>query len=180
MLLCNPKALNGTRPPINCTSTHVHESCILGGEHDRKPVFINCITLHLCESNPITIPACFQFPVCPTFAMTINKSQGQSVRHVGIALCTSHAPCTPGTLLIYQTTQTFPDSPNHLMDKFLTTWQPPLTTCQTVLHPAANPDPDTLDERHCRYISLIPLLCFIHMSCSIMLLLLYKSHVLCS
>ncbi|KIK19419.1 hypothetical protein PISMIDRAFT_63125, partial [Pisolithus microcarpus 441] len=29
-----------------------------------------------------------QFPVCVAFAMTINKSQGQSVQHVGLDLHT--------------------------------------------------------------------------------------------
>jgi len=29
-----------------------------------------------------------QFPVCLVFAMTINKSQGQGVKNVGLDLCT--------------------------------------------------------------------------------------------
>ena len=29
---------------------------------------------------------CCQFPICPAFALTINKAQGQSVRHVGVNL----------------------------------------------------------------------------------------------
>ena len=28
-----------------------------------------------------------QFPVCLAFALTINKAQGQSVKHIGIDLC---------------------------------------------------------------------------------------------
>jgi ATP-dependent DNA helicase PIF1 len=79
---------NGTRLLITCTSTHVLEGHILGGEHDGKPVFIPHITLYSCKSDPTIILACHQFPVHLSFAMTINKSQEQSVRHVGIGLHT--------------------------------------------------------------------------------------------
>ena len=40
------------------------------------------------ESLPIPL-RCRQFPVRLAFAMTINKSQGQSVKHVGLDLRTS-------------------------------------------------------------------------------------------
>jgi hypothetical protein len=79
---------NGTRLPITCTSTHVLEGRILGGEHDGKPAFIPRITLYSCKSDFTFILARRQFPVRLAFAMTINKSQGQSVQHVGIDLRT--------------------------------------------------------------------------------------------
>ena len=79
---------NGTRLLITRTSTHVLEGRILGGDHDGKPVFIPCITLYSRKSDLTFILACHQFPVCLAFAMTINKSQGQSVKHVGIDLRT--------------------------------------------------------------------------------------------
>jgi len=41
------------------------------------------------ETLPVLLKRLQQFPVRLTFAMTINKSQGQSVEHVGINLQTS-------------------------------------------------------------------------------------------
>jgi hypothetical protein len=39
------------------------------------------------SEETLSIPLlCCQFPVCPVFSMTINKSQGQSVSHVGLDL----------------------------------------------------------------------------------------------
>jgi ATP-dependent exoDNAse (exonuclease V) alpha subunit len=51
-------------------------------------VFIPRITLYTRKSDLTFILARRQFPVRLSFAMTINKSQGQSVRHVGIDLRT--------------------------------------------------------------------------------------------
>src|SRR5258706_270247 len=79
---------NGTRLLITRTSTHVLECRILGGDHDRNPVFIPRITLYSRKSDLTFILARRQFPVRLAFAMTINKSQGQSVKHVGIDLRT--------------------------------------------------------------------------------------------
>ena len=79
---------NGTRRLITHTSTHVLEARILGGDHDGKPVFIPCITLYSHKSDLTFILARRQFPVHLAFAMTINKSQGQSIKHVGIDLRT--------------------------------------------------------------------------------------------
>ena len=79
---------NGTWPLITHTSTNVLEGCILGGENDGKPVFIPCITLYSYKSDLTFILSHHQFPVCLAFAMTINKSQGKSVKHIGIGLHT--------------------------------------------------------------------------------------------
>ena len=47
-----------------------------------------CITLYSRKSDLTFILGRRQFPVRLAFAMTINKSQGQSVKHVGIDLRT--------------------------------------------------------------------------------------------
>jgi ATP-dependent DNA helicase PIF1 len=92
MLLCNIDLINSL-----CNGTHmvlleirprVLKCCILGGDHAGKEVFIPRITLDPSEDNlPINITH-RQFPVHLAFAMTINKSQGQSIMNVGIDLHT--------------------------------------------------------------------------------------------
>jgi len=54
---------NGTRLLITCTSIHVLEGCILGGEHDGKPMLIPHIILYSCKSDLTFIFACHQFSV---------------------------------------------------------------------------------------------------------------------
>ena len=83
---------NGTRAILLHASQHVLEVKIIGGdfgdERDRK-AFIPCIDL--VEEETAALPFKFrrhQFPLRLAFAMTINKAQGQSVRHVGIDLQT--------------------------------------------------------------------------------------------
>ena len=62
--------------------------CILGGDNAGKVVFIPRMTLEP-SAEPLLIElSCHQFPVCLAFAMTINKAQGQSIKYVGIDLCT--------------------------------------------------------------------------------------------
>ena len=51
---------NSTRLLITLSSTHVLEGCILGGEHDGKPVSILCITLYSHKSDHTFILACHQ------------------------------------------------------------------------------------------------------------------------
>ena len=61
---------------------HVLECRILGG--DGKPVFIPRMLIEPSEGDiHIPLSRC-QFPVRLAFAMTINKSQGQSVQNVGL------------------------------------------------------------------------------------------------
>ena len=92
MLLHNLESSQGlcnvTRLLITHTSTHVLEGHILGGEHGGMPVSIPHISLLTCNSDLTLILACHQFPVHLAIAMTINKSQSQSVKHGGIDLCT--------------------------------------------------------------------------------------------
>ncbi|KIK74316.1 hypothetical protein PAXRUDRAFT_166368 [Paxillus rubicundulus Ve08.2h10] len=59
---------------------------VQGGDCDI--VLIPCMSLD-ANKEEFTVPlCCHQFPVCLAFAMAINKSQGQSVQHVGLDLHT--------------------------------------------------------------------------------------------
>jgi hypothetical protein len=80
---------NGTRLLLTNIKPRVLECRILGGKFAGTTVFIPRITI-----NPSTedVPIPFsrhQFPVRLAFAMTINKSQGQSLRIVGLDLKTA-------------------------------------------------------------------------------------------
>ena len=77
---------NGTRVCINQLQPRVLECKILNGTHKGNTVFIPRVTLRLTESTlPFTLIR-RQFPVRVAFAMTVNKSQGQTINHVGIYL----------------------------------------------------------------------------------------------
>ena len=91
MLLRNidpPRLCNGTRLRITQCGKHVFEGEIMGGTHDGEKVMLFKTPLQSKENNK-RIPTPFvrkQYPVRPAFAMTINKSQGQSMKYVGINL----------------------------------------------------------------------------------------------
>ena len=78
---------NGTRLTcLNFARNLIHAQ-IASGNHIGKQVFIPRIPLH--SSNDESYPIPFkrtQFPVSLCFAMTINKSQGQTLDFVGIYL----------------------------------------------------------------------------------------------
>ena len=60
---------------------------IVNGQHAGKRIFIPRIPL--CPLEDITLPFKFkrkQFPIRLSFAMTINKAQGQTIPNVGIYL----------------------------------------------------------------------------------------------
>lgn len=79
---------NGTRAVITHMSNRVLEVRILGGDHAGKSVFIPRITLIPDKSHlPFTMRR-RQYPIRVAFGMTINKSQGQSVKYVGVDLRT--------------------------------------------------------------------------------------------
>ncbi|PIA65182.1 hypothetical protein AQUCO_00100579v1 [Aquilegia coerulea] len=77
---------NGTRLMVIQFATRVIEAKILNGSHVGNYVFIPRITLQPSVSETPFQMARRQFPVRLAFAMTINKSQGQSVKYVGIDL----------------------------------------------------------------------------------------------
>ena len=65
---------------------HVIDSLICTGRHSGKRVLIPRITLSPSDTGfPFTLRR-RQFPVRPAFSMTINKSQGQTLDHVGLYL----------------------------------------------------------------------------------------------
>jgi hypothetical protein len=79
---------NGTRLQVNHIGTHFLRLTIIGGKHRGKVHLLPRIPLQ-SPDNDARCPFAFkriQFPVRLAFAMTINKSQGQTLRKVGISL----------------------------------------------------------------------------------------------
>jgi PIF1-like helicase/Helitron helicase-like domain at N-terminus len=80
---------NGTRGILTRMSNRVLEVRLLSGDHAGEHVFIPRITVSPSDAQ---LPFEFrrhQYPVCLAFVLTINKSQGQSVKHVGLDFRTS-------------------------------------------------------------------------------------------
>jgi ATP-dependent DNA helicase PIF1 len=80
---------NGTRLIITALRSRVIEAKILSGSHAGDPAFIPRIALVTASSSPL--PFKFrrrQFPIRLAFGISINKSQGQSLRIIGIYLLT--------------------------------------------------------------------------------------------
>nr|XP_051218929.1 uncharacterized protein LOC127336183 [Lolium perenne] len=78
---------NGTRLMIRAFQDNAIDADIVGGQHAGNRVFIPRIPLS--PSEDISLPFKFkrkQFPVRLSFAMTINKAQGQTIPTVGIYL----------------------------------------------------------------------------------------------
>ena len=83
----NNRLCNGTRLMIRALQDNTIDAEIVGGQLAQKRVFIP--RLPLSPSDDISLPFKFkrkQFPVRLSFAMTINKSQGQTIPNVGIYL----------------------------------------------------------------------------------------------
>jgi len=77
---------NGTRLIVTKLGNQVIEAKVLSGQMVGRKVFIPRMTL---TPSDYRIPFKFQrrqFPITVSFAMTINKSQGQSLSHVGLFL----------------------------------------------------------------------------------------------
>ena len=75
---------NGTRGILTKMSNNVLEIRLLTGNNKGEHFFIPRITI---TPSDVQIPFELrrrQFPICVAFAMTINKAQGQSVKHVGL------------------------------------------------------------------------------------------------
>lgn len=77
---------NGTRLIVRCCSARVIEAEVLTGEHAGYVTFIPRIPL-ITENSGLPFPVRRkQFPIRVAYAMTINKSQGQTLPKVGICL----------------------------------------------------------------------------------------------
>lgn len=77
---------NGTRLLINVLGEWVLQLTILTGSKIGEIVFVPRISLNTTNSKwPFTLQR-HQFPVRVCYAMTINKSQGQTLSHVGVYL----------------------------------------------------------------------------------------------
>ncbi|KAK2382709.1 ATP-dependent DNA helicase pif1 [Trifolium repens] len=77
---------NGTRLIITQMGTYIIEAKVISGSNIGEKVFIPRLSL---TPSDVRIPFRFkrrQFPISVSFAMTINKSQGQSLKHVGVYL----------------------------------------------------------------------------------------------
>lgn len=85
MLLRN---LGQTNPPADqAIGSRTVDCRVLGGEHNGVRHIIPRIPLAPPDSNELHAPfRRMQFPVRWAFSITINKSQGQSLQHVGLCL----------------------------------------------------------------------------------------------
>ena len=92
----NPKMglCNGSRLIFQkLHKNHLLECTIVGGEHSNRTVLIPRITLRPKDNEFPFEWNRRQFPVRVSFAMTINKSQGQTLQNVGVWLndtCFAH------------------------------------------------------------------------------------------
>ncbi|KAK4594131.1 hypothetical protein RGQ29_017994 [Quercus rubra] len=77
---------NGTRLLVTQISKWILEAQIISGTHIGEKVFIPRIVLSPSDSKWPFVLKRRQFPVSVCFAMTINKSQGQSLQRVGLYL----------------------------------------------------------------------------------------------
>jgi ATP-dependent DNA helicase PIF1 len=79
-------------------SNRVLEVCLLTGDHAGKTTFIPWLSI-TPSSTQVPFELCRrQFPVKVCFAMSINKSQGQTVKYVGLDL--RNAVFTHGQLYV--------------------------------------------------------------------------------
>ena len=77
---------NGTRLVVTQLFDRIIEARILAGSNINYKVYIPRITLTATENKWPFVFKRRQFPIRPCYAMTINKSQGQSLKQVGLYL----------------------------------------------------------------------------------------------
>ncbi|XP_076911314.1 uncharacterized protein LOC143569228 [Bidens hawaiensis] len=78
---------NGTRLVCKGFQPNAIDAEIVVGEHVGKRVLLPRIPLSLSEEDMFPFKLIRrQFPIRPSFSMTINKAQGQTIPHVGIYL----------------------------------------------------------------------------------------------
>ncbi|KAL6909792.1 hypothetical protein ACP4OV_001451 [Aristida adscensionis] len=83
----NSGLCNGTRLMVRALQDNAIDAEIVGGQHVGKRVFIQRIPMN--PSDDMSLPFKLkrkQFPIRLSFAMTINKAQGQTIPNVGIYL----------------------------------------------------------------------------------------------
>jgi ATP-dependent DNA helicase PIF1 len=73
---------NGTRLVVTRLERHVIEAMILAGDYRGHRHLIPRIELSTLDGELPWIVTRRQFPIRPCFAMTVNKSQGQSLETV--------------------------------------------------------------------------------------------------
>ena len=94
MLLRNldaPKLCNGTKLVVTKLHGHAIEAKVMTGSGEGDAVFIPKIPL--TTTNLPFVLKRIQFPLRVSFCMTVNKSQGQSIKYAGLELsrlCFSH------------------------------------------------------------------------------------------
>jgi len=109
MLLRNFKPLklcNGTRFKVKALHRNIVEATILTGFAKGETVFVPRIPL-IPSDHPFEFKR-LQFPLKVCFSMTINKSQGQTLKFAGIILrenCFSHRQFYVASLLTRKLTQ---------------------------------------------------------------------------
>ena len=77
---------NGTRLRVTKLGKSVVEAVTLNGSHPNTKVLIHRMDMNPSESRYPFRMQRRQFPIIVSFAMTINKSQGQTLNHVGLHL----------------------------------------------------------------------------------------------
>lgn len=78
---------NGTRMVILQLESRVIEAMVIGGDHHGTTAFIPRISLMPSDTTDVAFKfKRRQFPIRLAFAMSINKAQGQSIKHVGLDL----------------------------------------------------------------------------------------------
>lgn len=77
---------NGTRLLVTKMGTHIIEASVIFGDNFGEKVFILRLNLTPSDSLLPFKPTRKQFPISCCFAVTINKSQCQSLSHVDVYL----------------------------------------------------------------------------------------------
>eukprot|EP00106_Octopus_bimaculoides_P006741 XP_014774183.1 PREDICTED: uncharacterized protein LOC106871934 [Octopus bimaculoides] len=96
--LSQPKVCNGTRFVVKKLMRNVIEATIISGCGKGEDVFIPRLPFIL-SNTPFEFKR-LQFPIRLSFAMSINKSQGQTLKVAGLQLeedCFSHGQLYVGT-----------------------------------------------------------------------------------